>query len=122
MAIQSLGQLLLDHGPEVQRLHHEQLVPALRSSMDLAVNPSPRVRSHAASALINFTDFLERDQLTIYLDGILFSAVGAMQAGPRVVQEQVLKLFTYQSKSSPSQWRALPLALRPLLSCPALPW
>lgn len=66
MALQALGQLLLDHGPDVQREHHAEIVPMLCQSMSEATNPSPRVRSHAAAATINFIDFCEAPELKLH--------------------------------------------------------
>jgi len=97
MALQALGQLLLDHGPDVHRSHHAQIVPSLVASLDAGNNPSPRVRSHAAASLINFVDFCDAELLSPYLDACLTSALSAMQCGPRIVQEQSVGVISSAS-------------------------
>ena len=94
MALQTLGQLLLDHGPDVQNNHYQTLVPALLASMDHANNPSARVRSHACAATINFVDFLEPVLLAPYLDSVLSAALGVIRTGPRIAQEQAVALVS----------------------------
>ena len=97
MALQTLGQLLLDHGPDVQNGHHAQLVPVLLASMDAANNPSPRVRSHACAATVNFVDFCEPELLGEYLDQVLAASLGVMQVGPRICQEQAVAIVSSAS-------------------------
>jgi len=94
MALQALGQLLLDHGPNVQREHHAEIVPMLCQSMSEATNPSPRVRSHAAAATINFIDLCEASELVLHLNALLTAALGVMQAGPRIAQEQAVAVVS----------------------------
>jgi hypothetical protein len=97
MALQALGQLLLDHGPGVHHAHHAQIVPSILASLDVGNNPSPRVRCHAAASLINFVDFCDVELLSPYLDATLTAALGAMQAGPRIVQEQAVGIISSAS-------------------------
>ena len=94
MALQALGQLLLDHGPDVHQAHHAEILPALLQSMDVATNPSPRVRSHAAAATINFVDLCDTNLLGPYKDALLSAALGVMQAGPRICQEQAVAIIS----------------------------
>jgi hypothetical protein len=48
------SQLSTDFGPDLQNALHETVVPSLIAVMDDAANP--RVQSHAAAAVINFTE------------------------------------------------------------------
>jgi hypothetical protein len=87
-------QLLLDHGPDVHRRHAAQIVHALTTSMDQRVNPSPRIRTHAAGALINFVDFCDAAELAPYVGAILAAALGVLSAGPRIAQEQAVAVLS----------------------------
>lgn len=48
------AQLSTDFGPDLQNALHATVVPSLIAVMDDAANP--RVQSHAAAAVINFTE------------------------------------------------------------------
>lgn len=125
MALQSMGQLLLDHGPDVQNTHHHLIVPALLSSMNPVTNSSPRVRSHACAAMINFVDYCESDLLSPYLNDILSASLGLMQVGPRIVQEQAIAIVSSASmvmedKLGEAQYSMLmPLLQSALNTCPS---
>jgi len=125
MALQALGQLLLDHGPDVHRSHHAQIVPALVASIDASTNPSPRVRSHALAATINFVDYCEPSELAPYLDQLLVAALGAMQVGPRIVQEQAVAMVSSASMVMEEQLGLeqynllMPILQQALAQCPA---
>jgi len=97
MALQALGQLFLDHGPEVQHAHHAAVVPALVASMDVGTNPSPRVRSHACAAAINFVEQCDPEILAPYLDPVLAASLGVLQVGPRIAQEQAVAIISCAS-------------------------
>lgn len=125
MAIQAIGQTLLDHGPEVQRVHIQTLFPVLRASMAVATNPSPRIRAHAASALINLVDFCDRTMLGPFLNEALVAAVQAMQSGPRIVQEQAVALVSSAAMvmeahlGEDNYALLMPMLQAALASCPA---
>ena len=44
--------------------------------------------------MINFVDFCDPEQLAPYLDRIIAAALTAMQAGPRIVQEQAVAVVS----------------------------
>ncbi|XP_026190590.1 importin-5 [Cyclospora cayetanensis] len=59
-ACQCLGQLSLDHAPTVQ---HEYSHVLLEPLIGCFSDPTPRVRSHACAAFVNFAEELEKKQM-----------------------------------------------------------
>ena len=68
-AINAMGQLETDLGPDLQNQFHDKVLPALVTVMDDTANP--RVQSHAAAAVINFTENCKKEVLDPYLNGLL---------------------------------------------------
>jgi len=87
-AINAVGQLETDLGPDLQNTQHDVVLPALVQVMDDVGNP--RVQSHAAAAVINFTENCDKLVLGPYLDGLLSKLVSLLVAGTRIVQEQAI--------------------------------
>jgi len=87
-AINAMGQLETDLGPDLQNQFHAKVLPALTHVMDDAANP--RVQSHAAAAVINFTENCHKDILVPYLDVLLAKLVQLLVGGVRIVQEQAI--------------------------------
>ncbi|KAF8637684.1 hypothetical protein AX16_010759 [Volvariella volvacea WC 439] len=67
-ACQCLGQLCTDLEEVIQEGYHQQLFSVLIPTLE---DPEPRVHSHAAAALINFCEGVERETLLPYLDPIV---------------------------------------------------
>lgn len=86
-AVNTIGQMCTDFGPEMQETYHAQLLPAVCAVMDDA---SPRVQSHAASALINFCERCQRETLAPYLEPLLAKLLVLLQRNVRHVQEQAV--------------------------------
>lgn len=86
-AVNTIGQMCTDFGPELQEAYHEQLLPALCGSMDDA---SSRVQGHAASAIINFAEHTTRETLQPYLEPLLAKLLLLLQRNVRHVQEQAV--------------------------------
>eukprot|EP00256_Glycine_max_P055168 XP_014622242.1 importin subunit beta-3-like [Glycine max] len=76
-AINAIGQLSTDLGPDLQVKFHHLVLPALAGAMDDFQNP--RVHAHAASAVLNFTENCTPDILTRYLDGIVSKLLVLLQ-------------------------------------------
>lgn len=76
-AINAIGQLSTDLGPDLQVQYHQRVLPALASAMDDFQNP--RVQAHAASAVLNFSENCTPDILTPYLDGIVSKLLVLLQ-------------------------------------------
>lgn len=87
-AINAVGQLSTDFGPELQKQMHTSVIPALVGVMDDTGNP--RVQSHAAAAVINFTENCTSEIIAGYLDGLLTKLLILLQNGKRIVQEQAI--------------------------------
>eukprot|EP00698_Gefionella_okellyi_P011181 TRINITY_DN2935_c0_g1_i1.p1 TRINITY_DN2935_c0_g1~~TRINITY_DN2935_c0_g1_i1.p1 ORF type:complete len:1109 (-),score=299.02 TRINITY_DN2935_c0_g1_i1:650-3934(-) len=87
-ACNAIGQMSTDFGPHLQESFHAIVLPALLSLMDDAANP--RVQSHAAAAVINFTEHCKKETLHPYLDTLLSKLLVLLQGSRKVVQEQAI--------------------------------
>lgn len=87
-AINAMGQLETDLGPDLQNQFHQQVLPALVTVMDDTANA--RVQSHAAAAVINFTENCKKEVLEPYLMGLLGKLGQLLGGGVRIVQEQAI--------------------------------
>ncbi|XP_076938845.1 uncharacterized protein LOC143607196 isoform X2 [Bidens hawaiensis] len=97
-AINAIGQLSTDLGPDLQVQFHQRVLPALASAMDDFQNP--RVQAHAASAVLNFSENCTPDILTPYLDGIVSKLLVLLQNGKQMVQEGALTALASVADSS----------------------
>ncbi|KAL5708569.1 Importin-5 [Ranunculus cassubicifolius] len=102
-AINAVGQLSTDLGPDLQIQYHQQVLPALASAMDDFQNP--RVQAHAASAVLNFSENCTPDILTPYLDGIVSKLLVLLQNGKQMVQEGALTALASVADSSQAQFQ-----------------
>ncbi|KAF4565293.1 hypothetical protein EYR36_001863 [Pleurotus pulmonarius] len=102
-ACQCVGQLCTDLEEVIQAKYHEQLFSALIPTLE---DPEPRVHSHAAAALINFCEGVERDTLVPYLDPIverllkLLNPQGDPSTVRRYVQEQAVTTLAMVADAS----------------------
>ncbi|KAI3865039.1 hypothetical protein MKX03_012193 [Papaver bracteatum] len=97
-AINAIGQLSTDLGPDLQVQYHQRVLPALASAMDDF--QSPRVQAHAASAVLNFSENCTSEILTPYLDGIVSKLLVLLQGGKQIVQEGALTALASVADSS----------------------
>ncbi|KAL1510219.1 hypothetical protein AB1Y20_006547 [Prymnesium parvum] len=86
-AINAVGQMSTDFGPELQEQLHEVVLPALVTVMD---DQCKRVQAHAAAAVINFCEHCERSTLQPYLQGVLGKLFTLLNRDVRRVQEQAV--------------------------------
>ncbi|KAJ7976391.1 importin-5-like [Quillaja saponaria] len=112
-AINAIGQLSTDLGPELQIQYHHLVLPALAGAMDDFQNP--RVQAHAASAVLNFTENCTPDILTPYLDGIVSKLLLLLQNGKQMVQEGSLTALASVADSSQEQFQKYYDAVMPYL-------
>ncbi|KAF9521782.1 armadillo-type protein [Crepidotus variabilis] len=102
-ACQCVGQLCTDLEEIIQRRYHQQLFTVLIPSLD---DPEPRVHAHAAAALINFCEGVEREILLPYLDPIVERLLKLLNpsADPsnakRYVQEQAITTLAMVADAS----------------------
>ncbi|CAJ1922046.1 unnamed protein product, partial [Sphenostylis stenocarpa] len=112
-AINAIGQLSTDLGPDLQVKFHHLVLPALAGAMDDFQNP--RVQAHAASAVLNFTENCTPDILTPYLDGIVSKLLVLLQNGKQMVQEGALTALASVADSSQEQFQKYYDAVMPYL-------
>ncbi|XVF30792.1 hypothetical protein REPUB_Repub16aG0089000 [Reevesia pubescens] len=112
-AINAIGQLSTDLGPELQTQYHHRVLPALVGAMDDFQNP--RVQAHAASAVLNFSENCTPDILTPYLDGIVSKLLILLQNGKQMVQEAALTALASVADSSQEQFQKYYDAVMPYL-------
>ncbi|KAF8035391.1 hypothetical protein BT93_C1424 [Corymbia citriodora subsp. variegata] len=112
-AINAIGQLSTDLGPDLQEQYHQQVLPALAGSMDDFQNP--RVQAHAASAVLNFSENCTAAILMPYLDGIVSKLLVLLQNGKQMVQEGALTALASVADSSQEQFQKYYDAVMPYL-------
>ncbi|KAJ3674613.1 hypothetical protein LUZ60_005229 [Juncus effusus] len=113
-AINAIGQLSTDLGPDLQTQYHNKVLPALANAMDDFQNP--RVQAHAASAILNFSENCTPEILTPYLDGIVSKLLVLLQQnGKQMVQEGALTALASVADSSQEQFQKYYDAVMPYL-------
>ncbi|CAI8618633.1 unnamed protein product [Vicia faba] len=112
-AINAIGQLSTDLGPDLQVQYHQGVLPALAAAMDDFQNP--RVQAHAASAVLNFSENCTPDILTPYLDGIVSKLLVLLQNGKQMVQEGALTALASVADSSQEHFQKYYDAVIPYL-------
>ncbi len=112
-AINAIGQLSTDLGPDLQVNYHHLVLPALAAAMDDFQNP--RVQAHAASAVLNFSENCTPEILTPYLDGIVGKLLVLLQNGKQMVQEGALTALASVADSSQEHFQKYYDAVMPYL-------
>ncbi|KAL6500045.1 hypothetical protein OROGR_027955 [Orobanche gracilis] len=112
-AINAIGQISTDLGPDLQVQYHQRVLPALASAMDDF--PNPRVQAHAASAVLNFSENCTPEILTPYLDGIVHKLLLLLQNPKQMVQEGALTALASVADSSQEHFRNYYGAVMPYL-------
>ncbi|TFK68992.1 ARM repeat-containing protein [Pluteus cervinus] len=117
-ACQCVGQLCTDLEEVIQELYHQQLFSVLIPALE---DPEARVHSHAAAALINFCEGVERDTLLPYLDPIverllkLLNPDGDQSQVRRYVQEQAITTLAMVADASEAPFAKHYASIMPLL-------
>ncbi|XP_024975878.1 importin-5-like [Cynara cardunculus var. scolymus] len=112
-AINAIGQLSTDLGPDLQNQYHHLVLPALASAMDDFHNP--RVQAHAASAVLNFSENCTPELLKPYLDGIVGKLLVLLQNAKQMVQEGALTALASVADSSQENFQKYYDAVMPYL-------
>uniref|UniRef100_A0A1J3DTI8 Importin-5 n=1 Tax=Noccaea caerulescens TaxID=107243 RepID=A0A1J3DTI8_NOCCA len=112
-AINAIGQLSTDLGPDLQNQHHQRVLPALAAAMDDFQNP--RVQAHAASAVLNFSENCTPEILAPYLDGVVSKLLVLLQNGKQMVQEGALTALASVADSSQEHFQKYYDAVMPYL-------
>ncbi|OBZ65152.1 Importin subunit beta-3 [Grifola frondosa] len=119
-ACQCIGQLCTDLEEVIQEQYHQQLFAALIPALEA---PEPRVHAHAAAALINFCEGVERDTLIPYLDPIVERLLKLLNPGladgtkqpKRYVQEQAITTLAMVADASEATFVKHYSSIMPLL-------
>ncbi|TBU51233.1 ARM repeat-containing protein [Dichomitus squalens] len=119
-ACQCIGQLCTDLEEVVQEKFHQQIFAALIPALEA---PEARVHAHAAAALINFCEGVERETLIPYLDSIVErllkllnpAATDAARQPKRYVQEQVITTLAMVADASEATFAKHYATIMPLL-------
>ncbi|KAJ7666061.1 armadillo-type protein [Mycena polygramma] len=117
-ACQCVGQLCTDLEEIIQEKYHQQLFAVLIPTLE---DPEPRVHSHAAAALINFCEGVERNVLLPYLDPIverllkLLDPTGDPAHVRRYVQEQAITTLAMVADASETTFGKYYPSIMPLL-------
>ncbi|KIK93959.1 hypothetical protein PAXRUDRAFT_33792 [Paxillus rubicundulus Ve08.2h10] len=118
-ACQCLGQLCTDLEEVIQARYHQQLFAALIPTLEA---PEPRVHAHAAAALINFCEGVERNTLVPYLDPIVERLLKMLnpsaEDGKQVkgyVQEQAITTLAMVADASEDTFAKHYASIMPLL-------
>ncbi|XP_041994161.1 importin-5-like [Salvia splendens] len=112
-AINAIGQLSTDLGPDLQIQFHQHVMPALAAAMDDFQNP--RVQAHAASAVLNFSENCTPEILAPYLDGIVHKLLLLLQNSKQMVQEGALTALASVADSSQEHFQKYYDAVMPYL-------
>ncbi|KAL4704553.1 hypothetical protein ACJJTC_016104 [Scirpophaga incertulas] len=93
-ACNAVGQMSTDFAPLFAKKFHDKVVPGLLMVLD--DNANPRVQSHAAAALVNFSEDCPKSILTIYLDPLMNKLEVILTAKFKELVERGTKLVLEQ--------------------------
>ncbi|MCD7465041.1 hypothetical protein HAX54_000434 [Datura stramonium] len=97
-SIDTIGQLSTDLGPYFQIEHHSRVLPVLLAAMDDFRNP--RIQAHAASALLNFSEYCPPEILAPYLGVIVSELLVLLRSLYQMVQEAALTALAFVADAS----------------------
>ncbi|KAF9969006.1 hypothetical protein BGZ65_012375, partial [Modicella reniformis] len=112
-ACNAIGQMSTDFAGPMQKNHHAVVLTNLIPVMDDA--PFPRVRAHAAAALVNFCEAVEKGILEPYLDGIFDRLLSLLNTGTTYVQEQAITTIATVADSAEDRFVKYYSSIMPLL-------
>ncbi|KAF9939192.1 hypothetical protein BGZ65_011271 [Modicella reniformis] len=112
-ACHAVGQMATDFTGVIQKNHHAIVLSNLIPVMDDA--PFPRVRAHAAAALVNFCEAAEKRTLEPYLDAIFERLLSLLNTGTTYVQEQAITTIATVADSAEERFVKYYSNIMPLL-------
>ncbi|KAF9143232.1 hypothetical protein BGX30_001008 [Mortierella sp. GBA39] len=112
-ACHTIGQMATDFAGPLQKNHHAVVLTNLIPVMDDA--PYPRVRSHAAAALVNFCEDIDKAILGPYLDAIFDRLLSLLGTGTTFVQEQAITTMAAVADSAEDKFLTYYSRVMPLL-------
>ncbi|KAI1316705.1 hypothetical protein EDD11_009594 [Mortierella claussenii] len=112
-ACNAIGQMATDFAGIMQKNHHAVVLTNLIPVMD--DTPFPRVRAHAAAALVNFCEAAEKRTLEPYLDAIFERLLSLLNTGTTYVQEQAITTIATVADSAEERFVKYYSGIMPLL-------
>ncbi|KAF9428919.1 hypothetical protein BGZ94_000530 [Podila epigama] len=112
-ACNTVGQLSTDFAGILQKNHHSLVLKHLIPVMDDA--QFPRVRAHAAAALVNFCEAVEKTTLEPYLDSIFERLLSLLNSGSIFLQEQAITTIAMVADSAEERFVKYYNNIMPLL-------
>ncbi len=108
-----LGQVSTDFAPLIQKTAHNRILPALISR--LTNDSVERVQTHAAAALVNFSEHATQSIMEPYLDDLLNNLLNLLQSNKLYVQEQALTTIAFIAEAAEKKFIKYYDTLMPLL-------
>ncbi|KAF9103746.1 hypothetical protein BGX27_010397 [Mortierella sp. AM989] len=112
-ACNTIGQMATDFGGPIQKSYHSIILTNLIPVMDDA--KYPRVCAHAAAALVNFCEAIEKRTLVPYLDAIFERLLSLLNTGTTYVQEQAITTIATVADSAEESFVKYYTPIMPLL-------
>ncbi|KAF9415626.1 hypothetical protein BGZ76_004776, partial [Entomortierella beljakovae] len=112
-ACNTVGQMATDFAGPIQRNYHSIVLTSLIPVMD--DTQYPRVCAHAAAALVNFCEAIEKRTLEPYLDAIFERLLSLLNTGTTYVQEQAITTIATVADSAEEKFVKYYSSIMPLL-------
>ncbi|KAG0008239.1 hypothetical protein BGZ80_003661, partial [Entomortierella chlamydospora] len=112
-ACNAIGQMATDFAGPIQKNYHAIILTNLIPVMD--DSNYPRVCAHAAAALVNFCEAIERRTLVPYLDAIFERLLSLLNTGTTYVQEQAITTIATVADSAEDSFVKYYSPIMPLL-------
>ncbi|KAG0331637.1 hypothetical protein BG000_010719 [Podila horticola] len=112
-ACNAVGQLSTDFAGILQKNHHSLVLKHLIPVMDNV--QFPRVRAHAAAALVNFCEAVDKATLEPYLDSIFERLLSLLDSGTIFIQEQAITTIATVADSAEERFVKYYSSIMPLL-------
>ncbi|KAJ1912131.1 importin subunit beta-3 [Mycoemilia scoparia] len=109
----AVGQLSTDFSPIIQKLYHDQILSCLIPAMDEA--DFPRVQSHAAAAMVNFSEDIPKSIIEPYLNDLFERLLKLLNSSKRYVQEQAITTIATVADSAQDKFEQYYSRIMPLL-------
>lgn len=109
----AIGQMSTDFAPNLQKKFHEIVLTSLIPVMD--DNAYPRVQAHAAAALVNFCENVDKTTLAPYLDTIFDRLLILLRISRVYVQEQAITTIATVADSAEDKFVKYHGSIMPLL-------
>jgi len=108
----AIGQMSTDFAPALQKNFHEIVLSSLIPVME---DREPRVQAHAAAALVNFCEEVDKAVLDPYLDPLFERLLVLLNINKTYVQEQAITTIATVADSAEDKFIKYHGAIMPLL-------